>query len=175
MDEIDILYEGQNTPPVQNKLKLKPAPLKAKLKRIQMQKISSIKVREGFDYGLPQSIPHKNGHLTISSILGGYTQHYAEDSEKPVIDGQGEYIEDINSSLFDVKPEVCTNKGDDMNEANREELFKEIEALDDLANLSLSSTLKENMLGNGLHTHKQPMPTQDTATSNKTLKPREFC
>ena len=92
-----------------------------------------------------------------------------------MIDGQEEYIEEIDSSLLEVKPEVCTNKGDDKNEANREELFKEIKALDDLANLSLSSTLKENMLSNGLPAHKQSLPSQDTATFNKTLEPKEFC
>ena len=96
----------------------------------------------------------KNGHLTISSILGGYNQHYSKDGEKSVIDGQEEYIEEIDSSLLESKPGVCANKGDDKNEAIREELFKEIEALDDLANLSLSSTLKENMLSNGLPAHK---------------------
>ena len=70
--------------------------------------------------------------------------------------------------LLDVKPKVHADKGEDQNEANREELFKEIEALDDLANLSLSSTLKENMLGNQL-------PTHDTATAKKAPKPKEFC
>ena len=92
VDEIDIPYEGQNTFPIHKQLKLKPAPLKAKLERIEMNKISSIKVREGFDYGLPQSIPQRNGQITISSVFGGYNQHYLEDGEKPVIAGQDEYI-----------------------------------------------------------------------------------
>ena len=178
VDEIDILYEGQNTPPilntppglntppVQNEFKIKPAPLKAKAKRIQLQKISSTKIKESFDYGL-QSIPRKNGQLVISSTLGSYGQYYDEDGEKPTNDGQGEYIEEMDNWLLDVKPKVRAVKGEDQKEANREELFKEIEALDNLANLSLSSKLKGDMSGNRL-------PAKDT-TQMKTPEPKEFC
>ena len=52
-DEIDIPCENANPPPIHKQFRLKPAPLKAKLKRIEMKKVRSIQVWEGFDYGLP--------------------------------------------------------------------------------------------------------------------------
>ena len=74
----------------------------------------------------------------------------------------------MDELLLDVKPKVRDVKVKDQDEANREELFREIEALDVLADLSLSSSLKENVMDD-------QFPTQDTANSRKTIKPKELC
>ena len=48
-DKIDLPYENANPPPIHRQFRLKAVPLKVKLKRIEMKKVRSINVREGFD------------------------------------------------------------------------------------------------------------------------------
>ena len=99
-----------------------------------MRKISLTKIKEGYDYGL-----HENEELVIKSTIGSYDHYFAEE-EKPKTDFQGEYVEDVEELLSDVKPVVQETEVKDNNEDSRRELFQEIEALDDLANLSLRAS-----------------------------------
>ena len=69
-------------------------------------------------------------------MLGSY-HHYFTEEEKPKTNFHGEYVEDVGELLSDVKPVVQETEVKDNNEDSRKELFQEIEALDNLANLSL--------------------------------------
>ena len=85
-----------------------------------MKKVRSIHVREGFDYGLPQSSPPRNGQIIINSVFGGYDQHYVEEGEQSANAGQAdsqEYIEEINSTLLDINPKVEADDKDNKHEA----------------------------------------------------------
>ena len=72
-------------------------------------------------------------------MIGSYDYYFAEE-EKPKTNFQGEYVEDVGELLSDIKPVVQETKVKDNNEDSRRELFQEIEALDDLANLSLRAS-----------------------------------
>ena len=132
---------------------MKPLPFKARTKKIQMRKTFMLKIKEGYDYGL-----HENEELVVISTIGSYDRHFDEE-EKPKSDFQGEYVEDLEELVSDVKPVVQETKVEDSSEHSRRELFEEIEALVDLANLSLRASSASDKFTNQDITNPKKMET----------------
>ena len=75
----------------------------------------------------------------MKSTIGHYNCHFDVEEELKS-DSQGEYVEDVDEQLSDVKPLVQETKMKDSSEDSRRELYEEIQELDDLANLSLRTS-----------------------------------
>ena len=97
-----------------------------------MKKSSMLRISEGYCYGLKD-----DKDLVVRSTAGNYTRHFdiKEDQES---DSQGEYVEEIDEKPTDLKPPVQETEVNGSSEGCRNELFEEIQELNNLANLSVN-------------------------------------